>query len=203
MYIDPPCQAAPEWKAANKSGDLLLEIRCLAALNRHLARWWGHPNPGPAPWSADSDGRGNSIQLEQRRDRGPTDEYLDAGETEVDQDGGPFQGPPQGWIWYQRNSLLCRQSDLEVLNYDWIKERHLQFSNFLGFGYTYTIWKSDFFITIEYAIYNSLKYIFASVILYPSPIDTLSIRPSYCFWTFIMVENHQQPAVYQHEYVLM
>jgi hypothetical protein len=21
------------------------------------------------------------------------------------------------------------------LNYDWIKERHLQFSNFLGFGY--------------------------------------------------------------------
>ena len=49
MHVNPICQAAPEWKAANKSGDLLLEIRCLAALNWHLARWWGHPNPGLAP----------------------------------------------------------------------------------------------------------------------------------------------------------
>ena len=30
------------------------------------------------------------IQLEQGRNRGPTDEYLGAGEADIDQDGGPL-----------------------------------------------------------------------------------------------------------------
>ena len=129
MYIDPLCQATPEWKAANKSGDLLLEIRWLAALNRHLARWWGHPNPRLAPGPANSHRLGNLIRLEQGPNRGPADEYLDAVEAEIDQDGGPFQGPPQGWTRCQRDSLLFRQSDLEVLIYYWISKRHPQLSN--------------------------------------------------------------------------
>jgi len=83
-------------KLQNESGDLLWEIKWLAALNRHLAHRWGRPNPGPAPWSADSDGRGNSIRLDKNATVWAAYEYLDAGEAEIDQDGGPFYGPPQG-----------------------------------------------------------------------------------------------------------
>jgi hypothetical protein len=52
---------------------------------------------------------------------------------------GPSSGPPKGEPRYQRNSLLCRQSGLEVLIYYWINKRHPQLSNFGDFGYAYTI----------------------------------------------------------------
>jgi len=83
-------------KSQYKYGHLLLEIGCLAALNRHRSRRWGPPHPGPAPGPADSHRHRNSIRLEQGRNRGAADEYLDAGEAEIDQDGGPFQSPLKG-----------------------------------------------------------------------------------------------------------
>ena len=80
----------------NKSGNLLSEIRWLAALNRHLAHWWGNLNPEPA---LDRQIRiGSRIQYDwnQNVTVGAAYEYLDAGDAEIDQEGGPLQGPFKG-----------------------------------------------------------------------------------------------------------
>jgi len=135
MHLDPFCQAASEWKAANKSGDLLSEIRWLAALNRHLAHRWGHLNPGPAPWSADSDRHGNPIRLERGRNRMSRLWIFGCGRSRDRSGWRTPPGPSQGWIRYQRNSLLCRQSDLVILIYYWINKRYPQLSNFGDSGY--------------------------------------------------------------------
>ena len=80
----------------NKFGGLLLEIRWLAALNRHLALRWEHENPGP---TLDQQIRiVTAIQYDWNKD--VTVEaayrYLDEGETEIEQGGGPLPSPLKG-----------------------------------------------------------------------------------------------------------
>ena len=96
MHLDPFCQAASEWKAANKSGDLFSEIRWLAALNRHIALRWEHQNPDlPLDRQIRID---TAIQYDWNKyvTLETAYRYLDAGETEIDQDGGSLPSPLKG-----------------------------------------------------------------------------------------------------------